>query len=80
MSENILEEIGGLDGLGLRELYLSSNQIESGKGLSKLEHLRVLHLALNRLRKLGGLMNLVSLRELNLAKNNIRHVRQVNYL
>jgi Leucine-rich repeat (LRR) protein len=36
LSENLLEEIGGLDNLGLRELYLSNNQIESGKGLSKL--------------------------------------------
>jgi protein phosphatase 1 regulatory subunit 7 len=36
LSENVIEEISGLDNLGLRELYLSNNQIESGKGLSKL--------------------------------------------
>jgi Leucine-rich repeat (LRR) protein len=27
LSENLIEEVTGLDGLGLRELYLSSNLI-----------------------------------------------------
>lgn len=69
-----------MDGLGLTELYLSSNQIEAAKGLAKLEQLRVLDLSINKLRKLGGLVNLVALRELRLAKNDIRHIRQVDYL
>jgi len=75
-----LEEIQGLDGLQLTELYLSNNQIEAVKGLSKLEQLRILNLSINKIKKLGGLVNLVSLRDLNLAKNYIKHIRQIDYL
>ncbi len=69
-----------MDGLGLTELYLNSNQIETSKGFSKLEHLRVLDLAVNKIKKIGGLVGLVSLRSLSLAKNQIRHIRQIDYL
>lgn len=36
ISDNKIEEISGLDGLHLKELYLSTNLIEFVKGMTKL--------------------------------------------
>ena len=80
LSENEIEDIEGLDGLNLTELYLSSNKIQVVKGLSKLERLRVLDLSSNEISLLGGLVQLISLRTLLLCKNKIRHIRQLGSL
>lgn len=69
-----------MDNLNLTELYLSSNKIQTVKGLSKLEQLRVLDLSCNEISLLGGLAQLISLRTLLLSKNRIKHVRQLSYL
>lgn len=66
--------------MNLKELYLSNNQMESIKGMAKLENLRILDLSLNKIRKLVGLVNLLSLRSLNMAKNCIKNVREIDYL
>jgi len=80
LSENLVEEIKGLDGLDLKELYLGSNKLEVIKNLQKLVNLRVLQLENNKISKLIGLLHLVGLRELNLAKNTIKNVREIQYL
>ena len=36
LSENLIEDVEGLDNLSLTELYLSANQIEVVKGFTKL--------------------------------------------
>ena len=75
ISENQIEEISGLDGLNIKELYLSNNVLETIKGMTKLESLRILDVSVNKISKLSGLINLISLRSLNFAKNLLKNVR-----
>lgn len=62
LSENLVDEIKGLDNLDLKELYLGSNKIENIKNLQKLVNLRILQLENNKISKLSGLLHLVGLR------------------
>ena len=71
----------GLDKfLELKEINLSSNNIERIESLENLRHLKILDLSCNKIRVINGLGNLFELEKLNLSHNkiiNIQNLKQV---